>query len=145
MRSMVGFGFHDLAVIGDSVDFFRPEVVRSSMGSIFNMRVQYFMSVGAYTDTFSSTYNMFLFLVDSNAVELSNVQFDNGDSGYSLVFGNEGSGLLAEEINAFKNAKFVFIKQSSDIDSLNLAVSASIAMYHFSDSIFKSNVNSHTV
>ena len=42
IRSCVGFGITNLAVIEPAVDIFHPKVVRASMGAIFKMKFEYF-------------------------------------------------------------------------------------------------------
>ena len=51
---------------------------------------------------------------------------------YSLIFGNEATGLPAEFA---RMGQSVMIPQSPDIDSLNLSVAASIAAYVFTHGI----------
>ena len=48
IRTMIGFGYHNLAIIKPAVDIFDPKVVRSSMGSLFHMNIQYFDSFEEY-------------------------------------------------------------------------------------------------
>ena len=42
IRTMLGFGYNDLAIIRPGVDVFDPKVVRASMGAIFNINFEYF-------------------------------------------------------------------------------------------------------
>jgi TrmH family RNA methyltransferase len=48
MRTMAGFGFHDLALIGPSIDPFDPQAVRASIGSVFRLRVCGFPDMDGY-------------------------------------------------------------------------------------------------
>ena len=48
---------------------------------------------------------------------------------YSLVFGNEGSGLPAEFASM---GQAVRIESNDKVDSLNLAVAAGVGIYYFS-------------
>ena len=57
------------------------------------------------------------------------------DKNYSLVFGNESSGLPDEFLNYGQS---IFIPHSDKIDSLNLSMALGITLYHFSKDIFKS-------
>ena len=41
IRTMLGFGYNDLAIIRPGVDVFDPKVVRASMGAIFNINFEY--------------------------------------------------------------------------------------------------------
>lgn len=48
IRSMNGFDFHDLVLIGDEYDCFDPQLIRSSMGAFFSIRIQVFPSLEDY-------------------------------------------------------------------------------------------------
>ncbi len=56
------------------------------------------------------------------------------DQKYSLVFGNESSGLPDEFLNYGQS---IFIPHSNKIDSLNLSMALGITLCHFSKSEFK--------
>ena len=48
LRSCLGFGMKDIAIIKPGVDIFDPKVVRASMGSIFSLNISYFNSFEDY-------------------------------------------------------------------------------------------------
>jgi len=120
MRTMLGFGCHDLAIIGPAADCFDPKTVRASMGAIFNVRVAYFESIDAYQEKFG--HHLYPFMLDTDN-SLADTLFIEP---YSLVFGNEGSGLPGTYKTLGTPVK---IEQSPEIDSLNLAVSVAVALY----------------
>ena len=119
MRTMIGFGFTDLAIIRPAVDIFDPKVVRASQGALFQIRTQYFNSFTQYKELFSRNYYPFM-LEGKNMNELIFVK------PYSLIFGNEGSGLSHEYLKIGIPVK---IPQSDKIDSLNLSIAVGIALY----------------
>lgn len=121
LRTMLGFGHHDLAVISPGVDMFDPRVIRASMGAVFKQRVTYFDSFDEYQAAFAK-HQLYPFILQTETL-LSDVAFTKP---YSLIFGNEGSGLPPEFA---KIGTPVRIEQTAEIDSLNLAVSASIALH----------------
>ena len=55
-------------------------------------------------------------------------KFIDAKAPYSLVFGNEATGLPDSFANTCQP---VILRQSSQVDSLNLSIAASIAMYLF--------------
>ncbi|MFC1622111.1 TrmH family RNA methyltransferase [Patescibacteria group bacterium] len=121
IRTMIGFGYQNLAVIKPGADIFDPRVVRSSMGALFNLKFEYFDSFEDYTERFEF-HNLYPFLIDGKK-ELSKVNFKKAST---LIFGNEGRGLDPK----FKEiGQSVFIKQNKDIDSLNLAVSVGVVLH----------------
>lgn len=126
MRSAVGFGYQNLAIILPSVDPYDPKTIRASMGAVFHLNIQTFESFQAYQNPFT-TRTYYAFMLDSAAKRLTDV--NPIPKNYSLIFGNEASG-LPSEFATF--ATPIFIPQNQKIDSLNLSVAASIAMFELS-------------
>jgi TrmH family RNA methyltransferase len=122
MRSMLAFGYKDLAIITPGADNFSPKTVRASMGSIFAIRIQHFTSFEEYIEKYPRLYFPFMLQSAKGLMEISKPK-----EKYSLVFGNEATGLS----DSFENGHAVKIEQSKDVDSLNLATAAVVAMYYF--------------
>lgn len=121
MRSMMGFGYKNLVLISRTCDVYNPKVIRASMGAFFKLNIQKFDSLEDYKKAFPEN-NIYSFLLDDSANELSSVKFEKP---FSLAFGNEGAGLPSEYAKENK----VYIDQSDDVDSLNLPIACSIALY----------------
>lgn len=126
MRSAVGFGYQNLAIILPSVDPYDPKTIRASMGAVFHLNIQTFESFQVYQNPFT-TRTYYAFMLDSAAKRLTDV--NPISKNYSLIFGNEASG-LPSEFATFTTP--IFIPQNQKIDSLNLSVAASIAMFELS-------------
>ena len=127
MRSAVGFGYENLAIISPAVDHFDPKVIRASMGAFSHLNISVFESIEDYLLKFPN-HQHYSFML-RRAKSLPEALQANIQEPYSLIFGNEAAGLpdtLADITNP------VFIPQNQKIDSLNLSVAASIAMYLFS-------------
>lgn len=134
IRSALGFGFHDIAIIKPATDPYEPQTIRASMGSIFRLNCQEFDSFDDYLSLYKER-ELYPFMLDASysLKELADIQAKSNKN-YSLIFGNEGSGLP----NDFKNfGKPCRIFHSSEIDSLNLSVAASIAMQRFTEENYK--------
>lgn len=128
MRSMCGFGIKDLAIITPAVDIFDPNAVRSSMGALFNIRFKHFSTFEDYMRYIGErTYYPFMLQASTN---MSETKFDTPSS---LVFGNESSGLPKEFLNI---GKPLIIRHSNEIDSLNLSIACSIALYEYTKENF---------
>ncbi len=119
-RTMAGFGMLDLVLIKPALDYFDPRVIRASMGSIFRLNIAYFESLQDYHKAFSN--NIYLFRTG----EKSSIRDTSFTRPYSLVFGNESSG-LPDDIEV--HGTTVSIPQDNAVDSLNLSVAAGIALY----------------
>ena len=126
LRTALGFGYEDIALIPPCADPYDPQVVRASMGAVFSLRVFEYPSLFAYL-AHAGERVFFPFMLSDSAITLSQAILSN-TSPHSLIFGNEGSGLP----DSFANlGQPVRIEQSQQIDSLNLAVAAAIGMYSF--------------
>lgn len=126
MRSMAAFGFHDLAIIRPGVDIFDPKVVRGSMGAFFQHRFQYFEDIDQYLKKFADR-ELYPFILGGTA-DITQLDIK---SPYSLIFGNESNGLD----DSYKNLGTpVYIPHSVNVESLNLSVAASVAMFHLAQS-----------
>ncbi len=121
MRSALGFGLNQMAVIRPGVDAFDPKVVRASMGAIFSTDVAYFDSFNEYGEEYGGR-ELYPFMLDASMP----LQELAPKGVYSLIFGNEATGLPPE---FSKVGRSVVIPHSDRIDSLNLPIAASIAMY----------------
>jgi RNA methyltransferase, TrmH family len=123
MRTMLGFGYQDLAIIEPAVDQFDPKVVRAAMGSIFKLRVSTYPNFQSYKDGYSRDY--YALMTDSVA-SIATLKYRTP---YSLIFGNESSG-LGEEYYSLGTG--IRIPQTEAIDSFNLAIAVGITLYQFS-------------
>ncbi|MDO4548452.1 MAG: TrmH family RNA methyltransferase, partial [Clostridia bacterium] len=127
MRAAVGFGFENVALVRPCVDQFDPRVVRASMGAFFNLNVMTYDSFDEYEREFSDR-DLYPFMLDRNAMPLDEAAKTVESPRFSLVFGNEQSGLPK---NFSGKGRCVFIPQSDKIDSFNLAMAVTLASYAF--------------
>jgi TrmH family RNA methyltransferase len=125
LRTAVGFGIYDVAVILPGADVFNPKTVRSSMGALFRLNLCQYQSFAEYRAQFL-THEIFTFMLNGeNTLTLDNCPKTKL---YSLVFGNEATGLSASFL---KEGTSIFIPQSPDVDSLNLTIAVGIGAYVF--------------
>ena len=127
LRSLLGFGIRDVALIRPCVDVFEPHTLRASMGAFYKMRVHTYDNFDQYRAIYPER-QLYPFMLDG-AKTLSEVAAQP-KTPYSLVFGNEASGLPAHFATLGQS---VFIPQSDEIDSLNLAVAVSVGAYAFTN------------
>ena len=126
VRTAVGFGLPDLAIIRPGAAICHPKTVRASMGSLFRLNFQYFDSFAEYKSAYGEGRNMYPFML-KGSVGLDQLQRNKGEL-YSLVFGNEATGLPDEFL---QEGQSVRIRHTDNIDSLNLSLAAGIAIYEF--------------
>jgi len=123
LRTALGLGISDVALIRPCVDVFDPRTVRASMGSLFQLRVKVYDDFEEYMKEYDR--QMYPFMLDASVpmgtiTEIPPV--------FSLVFGNEGSGLPKEFSTLGQPVR---IESNDKVDSLNLAIAAGIGIYHF--------------
>lgn len=122
LRTALGFGVRDVALVDPAPDAFHPRVVRASMGALFAQSVQTFADLGAYRRKFAAR-RCCLALRPAGGTRLDRVAIR---SPYTLIFGPEGAGLAAGEAAWAEGAT---IPQSPLVDSFNLAVAVGVALY----------------
>lgn len=128
MRSCAGFGILDIAVIPPAVDHFDPKTVRASMGASARVNIEVFGTFEDYRKRFPDN-NIYPFMLDGSTL----LQDTEIAEPFSLVFGNEATGLPFEYS---KIGSPVRIEHTDNIDSLNLPIAASIALYASTRKIF---------
>ncbi len=125
LRTALGMGYRDAAVIRPAADPWDPHVIRASMGAAYSMRVREYPDMEAYLSE-NGERPMYLFMLDSSRPLEEGVR--EAGQRFALVFGNEGSG-LPKEFASLGTA--VRIPQSAEVDSFNLSIAVAIGMYAF--------------
>lgn len=125
LRTALGFGYQDIALIRPAADAFDPHVVRASMGALFGLRLCYYDDFAQYRAAFPD-HMLYPFMLDGS-VPLDTAAREK-QAPFALILGNEGAG-LPPEFQTYGCA--VRIPHSDAIDSLNLSVAAAIGMYAF--------------
>jgi len=122
IRSALAFGV-DALVLTSSVDPFNPKVVRSAMGGLFDLPIclcplnraaellkQYEFEIVAFSPEAKESVDQFSFAKKT-----------------ALLVGNEGAGLTNEAEGL--SDRVLVIPQKPDVESLNVGVAASLALY----------------
>ena len=126
LRTALGFGVEDIALIRPCVDVFDPRTVRASMGSLFSLRVRVYDDFADYQAEHPGRA-LYPFMLDGSR-SLPEVLAGDIPAKWTLIFGNEGSGLPPEFA---RMGQPVRIPSNDRIDSLNLSVAAAIGIYAF--------------
>lgn len=121
IRSSLGFGITNIAIITPGVDINNPKVIRASMGAIFGVNIKYFNSYEQYKQEFPENIPYSFMLQATNT--LQTIKFTHEYA--TLVFGNEATGLDPK----YLTENSVIIKHTNEIDSLNLPTAVGIAIY----------------
>lgn len=121
IRTMLAFDVVNLAIIKPGCDIFDPKVVRSSMGALFRINFEYFDAFDDYKKRFNN--NFYTLRTDTD----KSINDCKLEEPFSLIFGNESSGLPPESDNVGQG---ITIPQSESVDSLNLSVAVGITLHH---------------
>ena len=121
LRTINAFGINNLILVGDTVDQFKKEVVRSSMASLFNIK------------TINTNFIDFKKWINKNSIKLYGTDLRSKNNYLNeswifpmcLVLGNEKKG-ISEEMKSLCN-RLIFIKTKRN-QSLNLSVSNGIIL-----------------
>lgn len=131
LRTIVGFGIYNLAIILPGADIFNPKCVRASMGALFKVNFQFFENFDEYHRQYKD-HDIFTFMLNGertlNITECPKSKF------FTLVFGNEAAGLDDSFLNIGTSVK---IPQTQDVDSLNLTIAVGIGTYVFTNQDFR--------
>ena len=125
LRTALGLGIEDVALVRPCADLFDPKTVRASMGSVFRLRVKVYDRFEDYREAFPDR-PLFPFMLDAS-VPLQEVAKGKPPV-WTLIFGNEGKGLPKEFASL---GQAVRIESNDRVDSLNLAIAAGIGIYRF--------------
>jgi TrmH family RNA methyltransferase len=126
IRTMLGFGVKDLAIIGGGADILDPKAVRASMGAMFRINFEYFNDIEDYMERCKNR-DIFTFMLDGE-FSLDKLPERPSERPFTLVFGNEATGL---DNKYLKIGKSVVVRHSNEIDSLNLSIAVGISLYEF--------------
>ncbi|QBO57367.1 TrmH family RNA methyltransferase [Chryseobacterium salivictor] len=123
LRSCEAFGIDALIVTDAKVDFYNPNVIRSSVGCLFGMNIFYSSNDEVYEFLTENRYAVYTTIMDKAS---ENIQTRNLKEKSAVLFGTEHSGLTDFWVGKGKNT---VIPMSGSIDSLNLSNAVAITCY----------------
>ena len=119
IRSAVAFSFDGIILFGDCVDLYNSKTIRSTAQNIFKIPILRTKDV-EYIKELKKNHELISTVVDSN-VDFHDCSFEKD---FILAFGSEADG-ISETIKEISDKK-VTISMGNNVESLNLAVCASI-------------------
>lgn len=123
LRSAAAFGVHRVVCLKEASSPYHPRCVRGSMGHVFELDISRGPSIHDLVAN-SGPLSSRLVALDINGTELKNFKWPNAPM---ILIGEEGQGVP----ESLKCARAT-IPMSPDVESLNAAVSAGIALYDWS-------------
>ena len=130
VRSAVAFGFTDVVLSADCVEFTNPKTVRAAMGGIFAVKFHVVEDLSSFVTVLRDTgRRVFAAELRDGAKPIGDVGLTSSDV---VVIGNEGQG-VPPDVSRVCDAS-VYIPISSAAESLNAAVAASLFLFEQSKS-----------
>ena len=126
MRTAVAFGMDALWLSSDSADVFSPKVVRATTGALLKLPVFSMKDVALF-----ARHDCAILAADSSGKRSRRLdEIDTIPARSVIAFGNESRGLSQATLE--RAALRFHIPISRDVESLNVAASAAIALFYFS-------------
>lgn len=124
IRSALAFNYDKVYVSESTVDIYNEKVIRASQGAIFKINIVKKELNEIYRILKNNEFEILVTSLTNNSIYLNEV---GKLEKFAIVLGNEGNGV--SEVSLKNASQVVKIKMSDKIDSLNVGVAGSIAMY----------------
>jgi len=118
------FGVEQIVCSKNTVDFYNPKVVQSTMGSLFRVSVLYTDLNKYLAKTTIPIYGAFM--------DGENIKSSNTNENIHLVMGNEANG-ISKEVEKYISKKVAIKNIGGNTESLNVAIATAILLYEFCD------------
>jgi len=132
LRSCEAFGIDAIIVTDPKIDFYNPNVIRSSVGCLFGMNFFHTNNEESIDFFKKNNYNIITTFMNEYSDKIQNIDFNRKTV---ICFGTEHSGLSDFWKNKGKN---FLIPMVGNIDSLNLSNAVAITCYESLKRIQKS-------
>lgn len=130
VRTADAAGFSDIILIEGTTDIYSEKCVRSSMGSIFNVK-PCFLNEEEFLDFANSNgYNIISTALNEKSINYEKMSIVEKNC---IVFGNEGNG-ISETILNLSN-ELIIIPIYGKAESLNVSVAAGVTLYKWRELI----------
>lgn len=123
LRSCEAFGIDALIVADGKTDFYNPNVIRSSVGCLFGMKVFQAENKEVLEFLQKNSFSIYTTIMDETSEDLYKRDFTKRSA---VLFGTEHSGLSEFW---YKKGENTLIPMSGSIDSLNLSNAVAITCY----------------
>lgn len=125
LRSALAFNYNQIFISDSSVDIYNDKVIRASQGAIFKLNIKRDTLENIFSILQEEKFKIYATGLTDNSLYLEDLK---PHKKCALVLGNEGNGI--SQVTKDMADEIVKIKMSSRIDSLNVSVAGSIAMYY---------------
>ncbi len=125
IRTAVAFDINHLFLSSDSVSLYNDKVLRSTMGTIFNIKVNYYNDLTTLVQQLEDLkIECIATCLDDKAKPLH--LYQPKQKYQAIIMGNESHGLKSDFLSVAKHKCYIEINNTN---SLNVAVATSIMLY----------------
>ena len=117
-------GFNDIILTKGSADCYNEKVVRSSMGSIFNLNILYMEKDELLIYLKEHNYKIYTTALDKTSIQYTDMILSEKNA---FIFGNEGNGVSELFLKNCDNK--IIIPIYGTAESLNVAMASGIILY----------------
>jgi len=123
LRTSVATGFNTVVLDENCADVFSPKVVRSAMSAVFSLNILRACRLGSFIREYNA-YTYYASALTNSSQSLFELNFAEKSA---LIFGSEANGIEADILS---KADIIYkIPMEAGIESLNVAVAASVSQY----------------
>ena len=123
VRSALAFDIDTIILSETSVDLYNPKVIRATQGMLFHLNIIRTSLEPLISKLKDAGYK----IIGTKVTSGHDVKEAKIYSHFALVLGNEGSGISDNILDLCD--EYLYIKMNDKVESLNVAVAASILMY----------------
>lgn len=134
IRVLDAVGIENLILTKGSCDIYNEKVVRSTMGSLFNLNIEYLSLSKLLESLIENKFNILSTALSKDSISYDKMTLKEKNA---IIFGNEGHGISKEILN-MSNEK-VIIPIYGKAESLNVALASGIFLYKYRE--LKNNLN----
>ena len=124
-RTAVLFGFDSVVLSPECADLYHEKALEAAGDSYFRLAVSHRELTGEIARLKDLGYAVYATGLSTNTVPLPEIE---AEEKMAFVLGNEGSGVTKEVMDAADRTVKIPMQ---NIDSLNVAIAATLVMYHF--------------
>ncbi|MBQ1809786.1 MAG: RNA methyltransferase [Erysipelotrichaceae bacterium] len=124
-RTAVLFGFDSVVLSPECADLYHEKALEAAGDSYFRLAVSHIELTGEIARLKNLGYAVYATGLSTNTVPLPEIEVKEK---MAFVLGNEGSGVTKEVMDAADRTVKIPMQ---NIDSLNVAIAATLVMYHF--------------
>ena len=128
LRTACAFNIDGIVLFGETVDLYNPKTVRSAVGNLWKIPVFKTSNLDYLKENFTNFERLATLPKGENVFALDDY---TPTERVLVMFGSEADG-LSDELKAFAT-KNITIEMASNVESLNLSISAGIFMYKIKD------------